>query len=63
MKLVQAKDLSNKDLIGKSDPYAVVFIRPLPNKTKKTKTIVRKSPFTKRFSYLFFYLADYMDCG
>ncbi|XP_013712436.1 synaptotagmin-4 isoform X1 [Brassica napus] len=39
VKLVQAKDLSNKDLIGKSDPYAVVFIRPLPNKTKKTKTI------------------------
>ncbi|XP_056858816.1 synaptotagmin-4 [Raphanus sativus] len=39
VKLVQAKDLSNKDLIGKSDPYAVVFVRPLPNKTKKTKTI------------------------
>ncbi|XP_009125786.1 synaptotagmin-4 [Brassica rapa] len=39
VKLVQAKDLSNKDVIGKSDPYAVVFIRPLPNKTKKTKTI------------------------
>ncbi|CAA7039066.1 unnamed protein product [Microthlaspi erraticum] len=39
VKLVQAKDLANKDLIGKSDPYAVLFIRPLPDKTKKTKTI------------------------
>lgn len=42
VKLVQAKDLANKDIIGKSDPYAVVFIRPLRDKTKKTKTIVRK---------------------
>lgn len=41
VKLVQAKDLANKDMIGKSDPYAVLFIRPLPDKTKKTKTIVR----------------------
>ncbi|XP_024012074.1 synaptotagmin-4 [Eutrema salsugineum] len=39
VKLVQAKDLANKDMIGKSDPYAVVFIRPLRDKTKKTKTI------------------------
>uniref|UniRef100_A0A1J3GTE7 Synaptotagmin-4 n=1 Tax=Noccaea caerulescens TaxID=107243 RepID=A0A1J3GTE7_NOCCA len=39
VKLVQAKDLANKDMIGKSDPYAVLFIRPLPDKTKKTKTI------------------------
>lgn len=43
VKLVQAKDLANKDIIGKSDPYAVVFIRPLRDKTKKTKTIVRYS--------------------
>lgn len=60
---MQAKDLSNKDLIGKSDPYAVVFIRPLPNKTKKTKTIVRKSPSTKDPAIFLFYLADHMDCG
>lgn len=40
VKLVQAKDLANKDMIGKSDPYAVVFIRPLRDKTQKTKTIV-----------------------
>lgn len=40
VKLVQAKELSNKDLIGKSDPFASLFIRPLSNRTKKSKTIV-----------------------
>ncbi|XP_074287108.1 synaptotagmin-5-like [Silene latifolia] len=39
VKLVQAKELSNKDLIGKSDPFAAVFIRPLRSKTQKSKTI------------------------
>ncbi|OMO73195.1 C2 calcium-dependent membrane targeting [Corchorus capsularis] len=39
VKLVQARDLTNKDIIGKSDPYAVLYIRPLPNRTKKSKTI------------------------
>ncbi|GMI92476.1 SYNAPTOTAGMIN HOMOLOG E, synaptotagmin 5, ARABIDOPSIS THALIANA SYNAPTOTAGMIN HOMOLOG E [Hibiscus trionum] len=39
VKLVQAKDLTNKDIIGKSDPFAVLFIRPLPDKTKSSKTI------------------------
>lgn len=39
VRVVQAKDLSNKDLIGKSDPFVAVFIRPLRNRTKKTKTI------------------------
>ncbi|XVE71517.1 hypothetical protein DITRI_Ditri10aG0157100 [Diplodiscus trichospermus] len=39
VKLVQARDLTNKDIIGKSDPYAVLFVRPLPDKTKKSKTI------------------------
>lgn len=43
VKLVQAKNLANKDLIGKSDPYAVVFVRPLRDKTKTSKTIVRHS--------------------
>ncbi|XP_020240880.1 synaptotagmin-5-like [Asparagus officinalis] len=38
-KLVQAKDLTNKDMIGKSDPFAVLYIRPLPDKMKKSKTI------------------------
>ncbi|KAK9279953.1 hypothetical protein L1049_013637 [Liquidambar formosana] len=39
VKLVQAKDLTNKDIIGKSDPYAVLFIRPLREKMKTSKTI------------------------
>lgn len=39
VKLVQAKELTNKDLIGKSDPYAVLYVRPLRNRTKKSKTI------------------------
>ncbi|MBA0622492.1 hypothetical protein Godav_008029 [Gossypium davidsonii] len=39
VKLVQAKELTNKDIIGKSDPFAVLFIRPLPDKTKRSKTI------------------------
>ncbi|XP_059658170.1 synaptotagmin-4-like isoform X2 [Cornus florida] len=39
VKLVQAKDLLNKDIIGKSDPYAVLFIRPLRDKMKTSKTI------------------------
>ncbi|KAL4334836.1 hypothetical protein GQ457_07G037710 [Hibiscus cannabinus] len=39
VKLVQAKELTNKDLIGKSDPFAILFIRPLPDKTKTSKTI------------------------
>jgi hypothetical protein len=40
IKLVQAKELKNKDLIGKSDPFAQVYIRQIPNRIKKTKTIV-----------------------
>lgn len=39
VKLVQAKDLINKDLIGKSDPYAVLYIRPIRDRVKKSKTI------------------------
>ncbi|GLJ15764.1 hypothetical protein SUGI_0259520 [Cryptomeria japonica] len=39
VKLVQAKDLLNKDLIGKSDPFAVLYIRPLRERMKKSKTI------------------------
>ncbi|KAJ6830478.1 synaptotagmin-5-like [Iris pallida] len=39
IKLVQAKDLTNKDIIGKSDPYAVLYIRPLRDRMKKSKTI------------------------
>ncbi|MBA0574266.1 hypothetical protein Golob_001493 [Gossypium lobatum] len=39
VKLVQAKDLASKDMIGKSDPFAVVFVRPLRDKIKTSKTI------------------------
>lgn len=39
VKLVQARDLTNKDIIGKSDPYAVLYIRPLRDRMKTSKTI------------------------
>ncbi|KAJ1273131.1 hypothetical protein BS78_06G256900 [Paspalum vaginatum] len=39
VKLVQARDLTNKDVIGKSDPFAMVYVRPLPDKMKRSKTI------------------------
>lgn len=41
VKLIEAKELTNKDIIGKSDPYAKIFVRPLPDRTKTSKTIVR----------------------
>ncbi|KAI9118507.1 hypothetical protein K1719_010839 [Acacia pycnantha] len=39
VKLVQAKDLANKDLIGKSDPFAVLFVRPIRDRVQTSKTI------------------------
>ncbi|XP_073004423.1 synaptotagmin-5-like [Typha latifolia] len=39
VKLVQARDLTNKDIVGKSDPFAVLYVRPLRDRTKKSKTI------------------------
>ncbi|CAN4094602.1 unnamed protein product [Withania somnifera] len=39
VKLVQAKELTNKDLIGKSDPFAVLYVRPLRDRMKKSKII------------------------
>lgn len=48
VKLVQAKNLTNKDLVGKSDPFAKIFIRPLREKTKRSKTIV-SSPYYSLF--------------
>ncbi|URD76026.1 C2 domain [Musa troglodytarum] len=39
VKLVQASDLTNKDMIGKSDPFAVLYIRPLQDRMKTSKTI------------------------
>ncbi|XP_043718624.1 synaptotagmin-5-like isoform X2 [Telopea speciosissima] len=42
VKLVQAKELTNKDIIGKSDPFAKVYIRPLHDRIKTSKTIVEQ---------------------
>ncbi|KAF5191836.1 Synaptotagmin-5 [Thalictrum thalictroides] len=39
VKLVQAKELTNKDIIGKSDPFAVLYVRPLRDRTKTSKVI------------------------
>lgn len=40
VKLVQAKGLTNKDIVGKSDPYAKLYIRPLRDRIKTSKIIV-----------------------
>ncbi|KAE8710490.1 bifunctional purple acid phosphatase 26-like isoform X1 [Hibiscus syriacus] len=64
VKLVQAKDLANKDMVGKSDPFAELFVHPLWHKMKTSKTIVQfellycpfgtessfKNPFSPDFS-------------
>ncbi|KAD3067856.1 hypothetical protein E3N88_35736 [Mikania micrantha] len=39
VKLVQAQGLTNKDFIGKSDPFAKLYIRPLRSRTKTSKVI------------------------
>ncbi|XP_078439664.1 synaptotagmin-5-like [Wolffia australiana] len=39
VKLVQARGLTNKDIVGKSDPYAVAYIRPLCDRMKKSRII------------------------
>ncbi|KAK1370183.1 Synaptotagmin-4 [Heracleum sosnowskyi] len=39
VKLVQAKELTNKDIIGKSDPFAVLFIRPVRSRMKTSKIV------------------------
>jgi len=36
VKLVQAKELKNKDLIGKSDPFVVLYVCPLRNRMEKS---------------------------
>jgi Ca2+-dependent lipid-binding protein len=45
VKLVQAKELTNKDIIGKSDPYAELYVRPLRDRMKTSKTIVSSAAF------------------
>ncbi|KAL8152642.1 hypothetical protein V2J09_010402 [Rumex salicifolius] len=39
VKLVQARELTNKDLIGKSDPFAVLYVRPIHDKKKTSRVI------------------------
>ncbi|KAJ7541462.1 hypothetical protein O6H91_10G060900 [Diphasiastrum complanatum] len=39
VKLVQAKNLLNMDTFGKSDPYAIIFVRPIPKQMRKSRTI------------------------
>ncbi|KAJ0710153.1 putative C2 domain, synaptotagmin-like mitochondrial-lipid-binding domain, C2 domain superfamily [Helianthus annuus] len=39
VKLVQAQGLKNKDIIGKSDPFAELYIRPLRNRMQTSKVI------------------------
>lgn len=39
VKLVQSKGLTNKDIIGKSDPFAELYVRPVRDKIKKSKII------------------------
>jgi len=53
VKLVQGKDLTNKDIVGKSDPFAVLFIRPLRSRMKTSKTIVRQLPIFHYLGFLF----------
>lgn len=42
---MQAKELTNKDIIGKSDPYAVLYVRPLRDRMKRSKIVVSSSAF------------------
>ncbi|XP_038973286.1 synaptotagmin-5-like [Phoenix dactylifera] len=39
VKLVRARNLTDKDIIGKTDPYAVLYTRPLRDRMKTSKTI------------------------
>ncbi|KAL2623548.1 hypothetical protein R1flu_003753 [Riccia fluitans] len=39
VKLVQAKQLLNKDLVSKADAFALLYIRPIPARMKRSKTI------------------------
>lgn len=38
VKLVEGRDLINVDMFGKSDPYAIVYVRPIPRLMKKSRT-------------------------
>ena len=60
VKLVQAKNLTNKDIIGKSDPYAVIFVRSLRDRTKTSKIMVRQPLFPMEAFFTFTHL---LLCG
>ncbi|KVH87916.1 C2 calcium-dependent membrane targeting [Cynara cardunculus var. scolymus] len=51
VKLIEAKELTNKDIIGKSDPYATLFVRPLRDRMKSSKTIVSRPNFLIKFVF------------
>lgn len=67
VKLVQAKSLTNKDLIGKSDPYAVLFVRPLRDRTKTSKVMVRQLFFFQwklhLHSFIIYLIIVVCDCN
>ncbi|CAI5513329.1 unnamed protein product [Closterium sp. Naga37s-1] len=39
VKLVEGKDLVNLSLLGTIDPYATLFVRPIPARTRRSRTI------------------------
>eukprot|EP00245_Coleochaete_scutata_P011543 TRINITY_DN4303_c0_g1_i1.p1 TRINITY_DN4303_c0_g1~~TRINITY_DN4303_c0_g1_i1.p1 ORF type:complete len:576 (-),score=137.84 TRINITY_DN4303_c0_g1_i1:55-1782(-) len=39
VKLVAAKGLLNTDMLGKSDPFAILYVRPIPSRMYKSPTV------------------------
>lgn len=39
VKVVEAKNLLNKDTVGKSDPFTILYMRHIPSRVKRSKTI------------------------
>ncbi|GJP51801.1 hypothetical protein CLOM_g10938 [Closterium sp. NIES-68] len=39
VKLVEGRDLRNLALLGTIDPYATLFVRPIPSRTRRSRTI------------------------
>ncbi|CAI5471707.1 unnamed protein product [Closterium sp. Yama58-4] len=39
VKLVEGRDLVNLSLLGTIDPYATLFVRPMPSRTRRSRTI------------------------
>ena len=50
VKLIEARNLLNKDIIGKSDPFALLYIRPIRQRIQRSKTVV--SPYSDIFAYM-----------